>query len=388
MNETVVGSLPLTVTLDVSDIPLDYGGRVIMWVFTFITCISIPLNAAIIAACFYRGFNPPMLMYIALSSLADTLWGVVMISSHFSRIIAKRKIISFNECLVQLFCIHCTGFQQFLTTWLMYVDRHWAIFWPYSYVALMVNKRGAVKPVTVVFAIVLLLSASYVVVSTTMVFCNYTVVVHDAGCVSSSVAGSACGNVNPSLIYSLFFQYMVVALTSFTALYSTWCIVRKCRKSSTEANMKALHTCFTQLFASLAQFISLIVIIVLKRFLQLPTFEFVLTLISSVAPALVNPLIFGFRMQEIRSVIVLAFSKLQAIHHGKPFNLGIFLHQNASTPSNIILTARHSGIQSGVKTECSLSACVIAEAPLVPGNDVRQCLEMAQERSGAQLRGC
>uniref|UniRef100_UPI00358FD47B olfactory receptor 51I1-like n=1 Tax=Myxine glutinosa TaxID=7769 RepID=UPI00358FD47B len=307
MNETVVGYLPRTVILDVSDIPLVYGARVIMSVFTFIMCISIPLNAVIMAACFYRRFNSPMLMYIALSSLADTLWGVVGISSCFSRIIAKRKIISFNECLVQLFCIHCTAFQQFLTTWLMYVDRHWAIFWPYSYVSLMVNKGGAVKLVIVVLTIGLLLGVSYAVVPTTMVYCNYSIVVPDVICASSPVARSACGNVNLSVIHSLFFQYVVYGLTGFTAVYSTWCIVRRCRKSSTEANMKALHTCFTQLFASSAQFISLIVVLVLKRFVRLPTFGFILDLVSSVTPALVNPLIFGFRMQEIRSMIVLAF---------------------------------------------------------------------------------
>uniref|UniRef100_A0A8C4R023 G-protein coupled receptors family 1 profile domain-containing protein n=1 Tax=Eptatretus burgeri TaxID=7764 RepID=A0A8C4R023_EPTBU len=306
MNQTVVGYLPLTVTLDVSDIPLDYGGRVIMLLFTFIMCISIPLNAAIIAACFYRRLHSPMLLYITLSSLADTSWGVVVISSHFSRIIAIRKIISFNECLFQLFSGHCTLFQQFLTTWLMYVDRHWAIFWPYS---------GAVKLVMVVLTIGLLLSVSYVVVPTTMVYCNYSVIVRDVGCVYSAVARSACGNVDASLIYSLFFQYLVYGLTGFTALYSTWCIVRKCSKSSTEANIKALHTCFTQLFACLAQFISLVVVIILKRFLQLPMFEFILGLISSVTPALVNPLIFGVRMQEIRSTIVHVYCKMQVISH-------------------------------------------------------------------------
>uniref|UniRef100_UPI00358FC600 olfactory receptor 56B34-like n=1 Tax=Myxine glutinosa TaxID=7769 RepID=UPI00358FC600 len=284
MNETVVGSLPRTVILDVSDIPLGYGARVIMSVFTFIMCISIPLNAVIIAACFYRRFNSPMIMYIALSSLADTLWGVV----------------------------------QFLTTWLMYVDRHWAIFWPYSYVSLMVNKGGAVKLVIVVLTIGLLLSVSYAVVPTTMVYCNYSIVVPDVICASSPVARSACGNVNPSLIHSLFFQYVVYGLTGFTAVYSTWCIVHKCRKSSTEANMKALHTCFTQLFASSAQFISLIVVLVLKRFVRLPTFGFILDLVSSVTPALVNPLIFGFRMQEIRSTIVLVFRKMQCA-----FNLSV-----------------------------------------------------------------
>ena len=188
MNTNVVEYLPLTVTLDVSDIPLDYGGRVIMSVFTFIMCISIPLNAVIIAACFYRRFNSPMLLYIALSSLADTILGVVGISSFFSRIIVRREIISFNECLFQLFSIHFTVFQQFLTTWLMYVDRHWAIFWPYSYVAMMVNKGGAVKLVIVVLTIGLLLSVSFVVVPTTMVYCNYSVVVRDVGCASSPVA--------------------------------------------------------------------------------------------------------------------------------------------------------------------------------------------------------
>uniref|UniRef100_A0A8C4WZC8 G-protein coupled receptors family 1 profile domain-containing protein n=1 Tax=Eptatretus burgeri TaxID=7764 RepID=A0A8C4WZC8_EPTBU len=294
MNQTVVEYLPLTVTLDVSDIPLDYGGRVILSLFTFIMCISIPLNAAIIAACFYCRFNSPMLLYIALSSFADTSWGVVVISSYFSRIIARREIISFNECLFQLFSGHFTLFQQYLTTWLMYVDRHWAIFWPYGYVALMVNKGGAVKLVIVVLTIGLLLSVSYVVVPTTMVYCNYSVVVHDVICASSPVARSACGNVNPSLIHSLFFQNLVFGLSGFTALYSTWCIVRKCRKSSTEANIKALHTCFTQLFASLAQFISLFVILVLKRFLRIPMFDFILLLISAVTPALVNPIIFEY----------------------------------------------------------------------------------------------
>jgi len=315
MNETVVRYFPRIVTLDVSDIALDYGGQVILSVFTFIMCISIPLNAVIIAACFYRRFNSPMLLYIALSSLADTSWGVVVISCFFSRIIARRKIISFHECLFQLFSIYFTLFQQFLTTWLMYIDRHWAIFWPYSYVALMVNKGGAVKLVIVVFSFGLLLSVSFVIVVTTMVYCNYSMVVRDVVCVYSSVARSACGNINPSLTYSLFFLYVVFGLTGFTALYSTWCIVRKCRKSSTEANVKALHTCFTQLFASLAQFVSLIVITVLKRFLQIPMFDFILVLISAVTPAFVNPLIFGFRMQEIRSSIILAFHKMQVIHH-------------------------------------------------------------------------
>uniref|UniRef100_A0A8C4Q2J0 G-protein coupled receptors family 1 profile domain-containing protein n=1 Tax=Eptatretus burgeri TaxID=7764 RepID=A0A8C4Q2J0_EPTBU len=345
MNTNVVGYLPLTVTLDVSDIPLDYGGRVIMSVFTFIICISIPLNAAIIAACFYRRLHSPMLLYIALSSLADTLWGVVGISSYFSRIIARREIISFNECLFQLFSIHCTLFQQFLTTWLMYVDRHWAIFWPYSYVALMVNKGGTVKLVIVVLTIGLLLSVSYVVVPTTMVYCNYSVVVRDVICASSPVARSACGNVNPSLIHSLFFQYLVYGLTGFTALYSTWCIVRKCSKSSTEANIKALHTCFTQLFASLAQFIILFLINVMKRFVRLPTFGFILDLLSAVTPVFVNPLIFGPGHSTLDMLLLLSHQWLVVVkqRHPSPSTYCMLLTRSVTlpcSPNSLLMVSR------------------------------------------------
>ena len=52
-------------------------------------------------------------------------------------------------------------------------------------------------------------------------------------------------------------------------------------------------------------------------------FAFILDLLSAVTPAFVNPLIFGFRMQEIRSTIVLAFCKVYVIHHQKPFNQGV-----------------------------------------------------------------
>ena len=74
--------------------------------------------------------------------------------------------------------------------------------------------------------------------------------------------------------------------------------------------MNALHTCLTQLFASLTQFISLVFIGLLKRFVQLPTVEFFAGVIGVVAPAIVNPLIFGLRVQEIRLTFIRVFHEL------------------------------------------------------------------------------
>ena len=304
MNTTAVASLPLTVILDTSDIPLDNGGRVVLWVFTIIMCISIILNFGVIMACLYNRFSSPMLLYIALSSLADTCLGIVGVSCYLSAIVGLRHVISFSECLFQIFCLYSASFQQFLTTWLMYVDRHCAIFWPYSYVALIANKGGAVKLAIVVWSFGVFVSISFLVVATQLVFCDVAVVVKDAFCSISPVAKSACGNAYFSIIYSITAAYVVYGLTGLTALVSTWCIVQKCRKSSTEANMKALHTCFTQLFASVAQFIALFIMGGLKRFVHLPGASFIMDLISVVTPAAVNPLIFGFRIQEIRETFI------------------------------------------------------------------------------------
>uniref|UniRef100_A0A8C4WWA9 G-protein coupled receptors family 1 profile domain-containing protein n=1 Tax=Eptatretus burgeri TaxID=7764 RepID=A0A8C4WWA9_EPTBU len=285
MNQTGQGSLPQKVTLVISGFSTDQGGQVVVLIFTVILGISVFLNFGVIMACVYNRFSTPMLLYIALSSLSDTFWGIAGVSCHFKRIITLRQVISFNGCLVQMFIIYFSLFLQFLTTWLMYVDRHWAIFHPYSYIALMSNRGGAVKLAIAVSIFGLLLSISYVFITTRLMFCT--------------IAKSACGNVYFSILFSLAGSYFVYGLTGLTAFYSTYCIVRKCRKSSTEANVKALHTCFTQLFASLSQFLSLVFIGLLKRFVQLPTVDFFAGMITVVAPAVMNPLIFGLRIQEI-----------------------------------------------------------------------------------------
>uniref|UniRef100_UPI00358FED96 olfactory receptor 51L1-like n=1 Tax=Myxine glutinosa TaxID=7769 RepID=UPI00358FED96 len=311
MNTTdVVGSLPLKVKLDISGIDL-HNGKLLLIIFTAIMFISVLSNITVISACFSRRFNSPMLLYITLASIADTSWGIVGISSLVSRIILSRQEITFSECLLQLFCLHISNFQQFITMWLMYVDRHWAIFYPYSYVALIANKGGAYKLAALVWTIGLLLSISFDVVATQLEFCNTTVMIPDAVCAISTIAKSSCRNSDSANMYTVCTMYLLCGITGFTAIYSTWCIVRKCRRSTEEANIKALHTCFTQLFVCLVQFSSLAVISVFKRFVRNPRVGFIMDLIGVTTPAFINPLIFGFRIQEVRLTLFIVYQKLR-----------------------------------------------------------------------------
>uniref|UniRef100_UPI00358FC309 olfactory receptor 13C8-like n=1 Tax=Myxine glutinosa TaxID=7769 RepID=UPI00358FC309 len=242
MNSMGFAVLPLVVKMDVSGVSLDSGRRFVLLLFTSIMFISVFLNLGVISACFYRRCNSPMLLYIALASIADTSWGISGMSSILNSTIASRQEILFSECLLQLFCIHISNFQQSLTMWLMYVDRHWAIFYPYSYVALIANKGGAFKLAALVWTIGLLLSISFVVVATQLVFCNTTVVIPDFTCSFGAVQKSSCGS-NFANVYTVSALYLVLGVTAFTAIYSTYCIIRKCRKSTTEI-CKTPNSCF------------------------------------------------------------------------------------------------------------------------------------------------
>uniref|UniRef100_A0A8C4Q2F6 G-protein coupled receptors family 1 profile domain-containing protein n=1 Tax=Eptatretus burgeri TaxID=7764 RepID=A0A8C4Q2F6_EPTBU len=287
------------------------GLQTILWVFTAIMCFSIVLNLGIIMACFSRRFDKPMLLYIALCSVSDLSWGITGISYYLSSALLQQREITFISCLFEMFCLYFTLLQQFLTIFIMYIDRHWAIFWPYTYVALIANKGGALKLAAVVWIIGLVLSLVYPIVTAHMVFCNDVVVLSDVTCVFGPVEKASCRQSNLFVILTAIIMYSVFGLTGLTATYSTWCIIRKCRNSSTEANIKAFHTCLTQLFVTMANFTSVVIMSVLKRFLKHPRASFFLDVIGLVSPATIDPLIFGLRTQEIRLVFIHVYHNLK-----------------------------------------------------------------------------
>ena len=305
MNTTILGRTPRTVIL--WKFSLNEGRIILLWVFTSILFISLLLNAGIIMSCASRRFHKPMLLYISISSLADACWGIVGVSCVLNNTLAHRIEITFAECLWQMFCLEFALVHQFLSTWIMYVDRHCAVFWPYTYVALMASRRGALKLVFLVVILGFFLSISCLMLTLYLDFCNDLVIVHDTACLSTTVARSSCESSSITTASLVVVFSFVFALTGFTALYSTCCIIWKCRNSSKESNVKALHTCLTQLMVTSVQFVTCTFILGMKNILKRPADGLFLDLFAVVTPATLNPLIFGFRTQEIRVVIMKAF---------------------------------------------------------------------------------
>uniref|UniRef100_A0A8C4QHX5 G-protein coupled receptors family 1 profile domain-containing protein n=1 Tax=Eptatretus burgeri TaxID=7764 RepID=A0A8C4QHX5_EPTBU len=264
---------------------LDEGRIVLLWIFTSIAFLSLLLNVGIITSCASRRFHQPMLLYISISSLADACWGIVGVSCVLSNTLVHRIEITFAECLWQMFWLEFTLVHQFLSTWIMYVDRHCAVFWPYTYVALMANRRGTLKLVFMMEILAFFLSISYPVVTLYLEFCNDSVTVHDSACLFSTVARSSCETSSIATMSIVIGFSFVFGLTGFTS------------------NVKALHTCLTQLMVTSVQFVTCTFILGMKNVLKQPADGLFLDLFAIITPGTLNPLIFGFRTQEIRVVV-------------------------------------------------------------------------------------
>jgi len=308
MNTTIVKQTPRMVIL--WKFSLDERRIVLLWIFTSIAFLSLLLNAGIIMSCASRRFHKPMLLYISISSLADACWGIVGVSCVLNNTLAHRIEITFAECLWQMFCLEFALVHQFLSTWIMYVDRHCAVFWPYTYIALMASRRDALKLVFLVEILGVFLSISSPMVTMYLEFCNDSVTVHDSACLATTVTRSSCETSSTASTFGGIVLSFVFSLTGFTALYSTCCIIWKCRNSSKESNVKALHTCLMQLMVTSVQFVTCTFILGMKNILKRPADGLFLDLFAVVTPATINPLIFGFRTQEIRVVFVKAFHPL------------------------------------------------------------------------------
>uniref|UniRef100_UPI00358DE94A olfactory receptor 10H28-like n=1 Tax=Myxine glutinosa TaxID=7769 RepID=UPI00358DE94A len=312
MNQTEGSFLPLTVTFDSSVFSgMDNSRRDVVVLSTVFMCLATVTNLAVIGTCCLRGLHKPVLLHIAASCVADVFWGILGIVAHLTSVLVPRRRVSFSTCLLEMFWMYFTLLQHFLNNILMYVDRHWAIFYPYRYVHLVAQGNGAAKLVAFVWLLGITLGATFPAVATMLLFCDDSIVIYDVTCHVPIVAKSACRNVRLPSVYSTCVVYTVVGLTALTAAFSTCCIVRKCRRDfPSKDNRKALHTCFTQLAVCSVHFTCMLFVAAFKRFIRSPALGSVLDLIVIVTPAAVNPFIFGLRTQEIRASFASFFKSI------------------------------------------------------------------------------
>ncbi|XP_062992767.1 olfactory receptor 14C36-like [Elgaria multicarinata webbii] len=248
----------------------------------------------------YRLHTP---MYFFLMNLAicdlGTISVIVPKSMHNS--LMNSRVISYSECLAQVFFFFFFEASDFALLTIMAHDRHVAICNPLQYEIIM-NKGTCIKMVIVVW-IIALLHAMFNTGSTfSMTFCSNTV--DQFFCEIPRLLKLSCSDLYLVEVGMLVLGFSV-ALGCFIFIIATYVqiftAVHKIR--SAQARQKALSTCLPHLtVVSVFMFSSLFVYARPPSYIS-SVLDLVIAVIYTILPPMLNPFIYSMRNKEIQTAL-------------------------------------------------------------------------------------
>lgn len=237
-----------------------------------------------------------LLAHLALSGLAGSTAVCPAVLRH---LLLSRQVTSLPGCLAQVFFINMYAGGVFCFLALMAYDRYVSICQPLRYHAVMRPAR-----VRLMLALVYLVlggsSALQVYLTSTLALCRHSL--DKLVCDSMAISKLACERTRVISVYGLCCAACVVALPCVLVLLSYFHIFSVVLKVSGQSQKRALRTCTPHLVAflnfSAASFFG---VIYSRTSDAVPATVNVVTGVSFfIIPPLLNPIIYGMKMKEIR----------------------------------------------------------------------------------------
>ncbi|XP_007954879.1 olfactory receptor 4C11-like [Orycteropus afer afer] len=248
---------------------------------------------------FSRTLGSPMYFFLFHLSFADTCFTTSTAPRLIMDAISAKKIISYNECMMQVFSLHFFGAVEILVLILMAVDRYVAICKPLRYHTIM---KRQVCIILIIFAWIVsfIHSISQIALALKLPFCGPNMIDH------------YCCDLQPLLKLACMDTYVInvqlvansgaFCLSSFVLLMISYCIIlHSLRNHSAEGRKKALSTCTTHITVVILFFVPCIFIYT-RPATTLPMDKMV-TLFYTIVTPFLNPLIYTLRNAEVKNAM-------------------------------------------------------------------------------------
>ncbi|XP_040902334.1 putative gustatory receptor clone PTE03 [Toxotes jaculatrix] len=260
----------------------------------------------VVTVCVERSLHEPI--YIFLCNLCVN--GICGASSFYPKLLhdllADSHVITYSGCLAQLFVVYNYVFCEFTSLTVMAYDRYLAICRPLQYRALMTAQRVA-QLLLLTWCFSLLEAVVGITLTASLPLCRRHI--RKIFCTNWEVVKLSCSDTTMNNIYGFVLMFSHVSQTGLIVVSYAY-LVRASLQSRSDRR-KFVQTCLPHLVTLLVFTISLLFDIMYARYgsdSALQALQNALAAEFLVVPPLVNPIIYGINLQQIRSRILQNFT--------------------------------------------------------------------------------
>ncbi|XP_021540501.2 olfactory receptor 4C11 [Neomonachus schauinslandi] len=248
---------------------------------------------------FSRTLGSPMYFFLFYWSLADSCFSTSTAPRLIVDSLSAKRIITYNECMTQVFALHFLGCMEIYVLILMAADRYVAICKPLRYPTIM---RQQVCTILIVLAWIgsFIHSIAQIILALRLPFCGPNLIDH------------YCCDLQPLLELACMDTYMinlllvsnsgVICSSSFVILMISYIVIlHSLRNHSAEGRKKALSTCTSHIIVVVLFFVPCIFI-----YTRPPTtfpMDKMVAVFYTIGTPFLNPLIYTLRNAEVKNAM-------------------------------------------------------------------------------------
>ncbi|KAM4845664.1 olfactory receptor 4C11-like [Thomomys bottae] len=248
---------------------------------------------------FSQTLGSPMYFFLFYLSLVDFCFSTSIAPRLLVDSLSAKTIISYNECMTQVFALHLFGCMEIFILILMAADRYVAICKPLHYTTIM---RRQVCVILIVFAWMgsVIHASTQIVLLSQLPFCGPSLIDH------------YCCDLQPLLKLACMDTYMInllmvfnsgaICLSTFLILMISYIVIlRSLRNHSAEGRKKALSTCTSHILVVILMFVPCIFM-----YTRPPTtfpVDKMVAVFYTIGTPFLNPLIYTLRNAEVKNAM-------------------------------------------------------------------------------------
>ncbi|KAM9319687.1 olfactory receptor 52B6-like [Gastrophryne carolinensis] len=279
--------------------------KVLIIPFTFIYVTILSGNGVIIYHVFAQpSLHSPMYVLMSLLFASNIACATTVLPKFILGLSFDMEMITLAGCLIQMFFMYSLGGVESAILLIMALDRFVAICRPLRYNTIMTKKLMAYLIVIGIMRSVLL-TIPTVLLASRYHFCKSNIILNFV-CENMGLLSLACEDISRIHFVGLIIKVLALLTDSSLLLISYSSILYTTIKIIVgKARNKALQTCLTHIVVALLLYMCSFLVSITYRMRERVSYDIknLFTALYLMAPASLNPFIYGAGMKEIRSCI-------------------------------------------------------------------------------------